>query len=472
MKSEELFAAIGEIDGKFVEEALTAPKVGLKKRVIIGFGALAACVALAVSAAYLYDRNEPEVLHHGEADGEQYVSTLTDPEHCIELSIENAYKYEDLGGLLPKKWLDGRALSECFPEAEALVFERRQDIPASRTVMQLILDSTESRPAITLIISDEGYFEESMSADGLEYNKVYRRGSGSRIYVKCGGYAAEYFTESGDLAGLSGLFDMINSAECFAEAPESGRPVRLNDVASLDAVGAFISLSGEDYAAFTYDELTEYFGFAPSADEALPYLARAEGNYGVYRTDERGIYYDGNAVCFESADGAHRLKVSLSKAFKQGGSVFDLVSDGLVFTDINGREIAIFRCNSETGSSRLHAEFLRENVAARADAENIPYEDFVACLDELIGEPEQSADGKNTVSGTVTAVDPNANRLGISVESGGEKLSYGIFLPDGISAEDYKIGDNITATFKGEPATVLTVWKEQLISVEPKKTEK
>ena len=468
MKSEEFFAAIGEIDGKFVEATLTAPKVGPKKRVIIGFGALAACVALAVSAAYLYDRNEPEVLHHGKADGEQYGSMLTDPEPCIELSIENAYKYEDLGGLLPKKWLDGRALSECFPEAEALVFERRQDIPGSRTVMQLILDSSESRPAITLIISDEGYFEESMSADGLEYNKVYRRGNGSRIYVESGGYVAEYFTESGDLSELGGLFDMINSAECFAEAPESSRPVSLNDVASLDAVGAFISLSGEDYAAFTYDELTEYFGFAPSAD-ALPYLARAEGNYGVYRTDGRGIYYDCNAVCFESADGARRLKVDLSKAFKQGGSVFDLVSDGLAFTDINGRNIAIFRCNDEAGQSRLHAEFLRDEVAVCVDSENIPYEDFVICLKELIGEQEQSAGGENAVSGTVTAVDPNANRLGIAVESGGEKLSYGIFLPDGISAEDYKIGDGVTATFKGEPATVLTVWKEQLISVEPKK---
>lgn len=472
MKSEELFAAIGEIDGKFVEEALTAPKVGPKKRVIVGFGALAACVALAASAAYLYDRDEPEVLHHGEADGEHYVSTLTDTEHCIELSIENAYKYEDFGELLPKKWLDGRALSECFPEATVLVFERQQDIPASRTVMQLILDSSESRPAITLIISDEGYFEESMSADGLEYNKVYRRGSGSRIYVESGGYAAEYFTESGDLAELDGLFDMINSAECFAEAPESGRPVSLNDVASLEAAGAFISLSGEDYAAFTYDELTEYFGFAPAADEALPYLARVEGNYGVYRTDRRGIYYDGNSVCFESADGARRLNVSLSKAFKQGGSVFDLVSDGLVFTDIKGREIAIFRCNDEAGQSRLHAEFLRDGVAVCADSENIPYDDFVTCLKELIGEPEQSAGGDNTVSGTVTAVDPNANRLGIAVESGGEKLSYGICLPDGISAEAYNIGDNVTAIFKGEPATVLTVWKEQLISVEPKKTEK
>ena len=471
MKSEELFAAIGEIGGKFVEEALTAPKIGSKKRVIIGFGALAACVALAVSAAFLYDRNEPEVLHRGEADGEHYVSTLTDQEQCIELSIENAYEYENLGGLLPKKWLDGRELSECFPETTALVFERRHDIPASRTVMQLILDSPESRPAITLIISDEGYFEESMSADGFEFNKVYRRGSGSRVYVESGGYAAEYFTESGDLAELDGLFDMINSAECFAEAPESSSPVSLNDVASLDAVGAFISLSGEDYAAFTYDELTEYFGFAPSAD-ALPYLTRAEGNYGVYRTDERGIYYDGNSVCFESVDGARRLNVSLSKAFKQGGSVFDLVSDGLAFTDINGREIAIFRCNDETGQSRLHAEFLRDGVAVRVDSENIPYEDFVICLKELVREPEQSAGEENTVSGTVTAVDPNANRLGISVESGGEKLSYGIFLPDGISAEDYEIGDAVTATFKGEPATVLTVWKEQLISVEPKKTEK
>ncbi len=468
MKSEKLFAAIGELDAKFVEEAASVPKLGSNKRVIIGLGALAACIALAASAAYLYDRNEPEVLHRGPFDGEQYVSSVNDPEPCVELSLENAYGYEALGRFLPKKWLDGSALSECFPEATALVFERRQDIPGSRTVMHLILDGRAGQPSITLVISDEDYFEEAVSADGFEYGRVYSRGSSSRVYVKSGGYVAEYFTESGDLSELGGLFDMICSAECFAETPENGQLVSLNDVKSLDVAGAFISLSGEDYAAMTYGELTEYFGIAPPADEVLPYLSRVDGDYGIYRTDGRGVYYDGNSVCFESEDGVRRLKVGLAKVFKQGGGLFELVSDELAFTDINGREIAIFRFTGEDGQTRLHAEFLAGSVAVYADAENIPCEDFVSCLKQLVGESEQSAGSEHTVAGTVSAADSYANKISIAVD-GEEKLSCVICLPDGISAEDYGIGDAVTVTFKGEPATVLTVWKEQLISVEPKK---
>lgn len=478
MKCEELFSAIGELDGRFVEEAASAPKFSSKKQMIIRLGALVACLMLAVSAAYLHSLNRPEISYDGTVGSEHDVFPLTDNETCLELSIEKAYEYEPLGELLPRKWVDGRALSECFPDKTALVAERQQNIPESRTVMKLILDSPAIKTAITLIVSDENYFEEFMSADGFEYDRVYSHGNGgSQIYVKSGGYVIEYFTERGDLADIDGLFDMIYSAECFAETdepeadletPKSSQAVSLNYVENLDVASALISLSGEDYAAMTYGEMTEYFGIAPSVDKVLPYLTRTEGNYGVYRTDVRGIYYDGNAICFESEDGTRRLNVGFSKVFRHVYDYFDLISDELVFTDINGREPAIFCCTDENGRSRLHAEFLIGSVAVYADAENIPYEDFVSCLKELVGESGQSAGGEHTVTGTVNTVDSYANHIGIIVDKGGEKLSYGICLPDGISAGDYSMGSTVTVTFKGEPATVLTVWKEQLISIETK----
>lgn len=92
------------------------------------------------------------------------------------------------------------------------------------------------------------------------------------------------------------------------------------------------------------------------------------------KPDNRGIYYDGNFIEFRNSGGTQDINIVLSKVFKHTSDVFDLSADELQFTEINGRELAVFHYTNENGTDCYYAEFLQNDVAFVVSSENISME--------------------------------------------------------------------------------------------------
>ena len=90
--------------------------------------------------------------------------------------------------------------------------------------------------------------------------------------------------------------------------------------------------------------------------ETLSYLTLQSTDFSIFQTENRGVYYDGNSVVFQNSDGMQSVNIVLSKVFKHTYDLFDLRDDELKFTDVNGRELAVFHYKNENGAEcYLHA---------------------------------------------------------------------------------------------------------------------
>ena len=101
-------------------------------------------------------------------------------------------------------------------------------------------------------------------------------------------------------------------------------------------------------------------------------------------------------------------------------------------------------------------------------SENISAEDYATCLQVLVEKAQQNSGSVNTITGEIVVIDPYANHIGVRLdkEQAPEYSSvYGIDLPDGQSAGDYSLGDRVEVMYTGEPATILTIWAEQLVDI-------
>lgn len=244
--------------------------------------------------------------------------------------------------------------------------------------------------------------------------------------------------------------------------------LNINEITAPDAVISNIALWGDDYTAMSYEELLTYFDVSLPISQALPYLTLQSKNYGIYQSEDRDIYYDGNAVVFRSSDGTQSINLVLSKVFKHTSDVFDLSEDELKFTDINGRELAIFHYENENGAECYYAEFLQDDVAFIISSENISAEDYAKCLQVLVSKIPQSSSSVRTITGEIIAIDSNTNHIGICLDED-QALQYsrvyGIDLPDGLSVDGYSLGNRVEVIYKGEPATILTIWAEQFVDI-------
>ena len=201
---------------------------------------------------------------------------------------------------------------------------------------------------------------------------------------------------------------------------------------------------------------------------SIPYLTLQSNDFGIYQTDNRGIYYDGNFIEFRNSGGTQDINIVLSKVFKHTSDVFDLSADELQFTEINGRELAVFHYTNENGTDCYYAEFLQNDVAFVVSSENISMEDYAKCLQVLVEKAQQNSGSVNTITGEIVVIDAYANHIGVRLdkEQAPEYSSvYGIDLPDGQSAGDYSLGDRVEVMYTGEPATILTIWAEQLVDI-------
>lgn len=244
--------------------------------------------------------------------------------------------------------------------------------------------------------------------------------------------------------------------------------LNLNEIAAPDAVMSNINLSGDDFTAMSYEELLTYFDVSLPITETLPYLTLQSKDFGIFQSENREVYYDGNSVAFQNSDGTRSINVGLSKVLKHTYDVFDLSEDELTFTDINGRELAVFHYTNETGAECYYTEFLQNDVAFTICSENISAEDYARCLQVLVDKTQQSSNSVHTITGEIVAIDPYANHIGIRLDEDQApeySRGYGVDLPDGQSTEGYSLGDRVEVTYTGEPATILTIWAEQLVNM-------
>lgn len=238
----------------------------------------------------------------------------------------------------------------------------------------------------------------------------------------------------------------------------------VNEISASDISGKsnFICLKNEDYVPISYAELSDYFGASPT--ESLPGFALANEDFGIYRTEARGVYYDGNNLTYTSADGEKTVSIGLSKVMKHSSELNIPAGEELKFTEVNNRELAIFRYADEGGNTHFHTEFMQNDVAFSVGAANISAEDFVKCLQGLVEDVQLfGADREHSITGEVIASDPNAEYIVIKRDDGS---AYGIMLPDGESTADYSLGDKVKVSFEGEPASALTVYKQQITGIE------
>ena len=89
-------------------------------------------------------------------------------------------------------------------------------------------------------------------------------------------------------------------------------------------------------------------------------------------------------------------------------------------------------------------------------------------MQALVDKTQQSSNAVHTIIGEIIAIDPYANHIGIRLDEDKApeySRGYGIDLPDGQSVDGYSLGDRVEITYMGEPATVLTIWAEQLVDI-------
>lgn len=278
--------------------------------------------------------------------------------------------------------------------------------------------------------------------------------------------------------------------------------LRFNELieAPQESVISLFALMSEDFVPMTREELLDYYGVALPVEELFPVLSATEpeeGNgYSIYRGAERGVYFDSNTFSFESADGMLGVNVTLDKAFHLPSSPWELPGDELRFTSVNGWELALFRYPDEAGDRIFCTEFRQNGVNYRVTGKNLAEGEFSALLEALLEPRADFAPGEvRTVTGTYTGglsrqtltstqLDGStggtstdtfitySGPLGLlTVHGGSGYSSLGIELTPEQAAQlqfaGLSVGDLVTVRFTGEPATIGTVWNQQLVSIEP-----
>lgn len=293
----------------------------------------------------------------------------------------------------------------------------------------------------------------------------------------------------------------VSTGDSAADRPavdpeELTRPVVQMNFNELDGAptqdtAALFNLISEDFVPMTRSELLDYYGVTLPIEALFPDLSATgpeEGDgfgRGIYRRGERGAYFDTNTFAFESGDGGLGVYVTLDKAFHMLLSPWELPGDGLRFTEINGWELALFYYVDEDGNGCYYTEFTQNGVNYRVIAKNRCEQEYAAVLEALLEPREDFAPGAvRTVTGTCTG-GLSRQTLTETQPDGGTKteVSYrgplGLTLEDGSSlcagltpeqAENFygslSLGDRVTVRFTGEPATVGTVWTQQVVSLE------
>ena len=264
--------------------------------------------------------------------------------------------------------------------------------------------------------------------------------------------------------------------------PNSGDrfPAAFNDVDEAPVgVPAMIALLEDDFCPMSAEESLAYFGVTLPEDGLVPGLALTGGGcfgggHGVYRSEGRDVYFDVNF--YEFTGSGKDVTLTLRRLFNLTPSP-DQVAKGpehIEFTEVRGWELALFRYTDEDGVQCVYTEFVLDGVTYTVSASGLENNELALVFVSLLPQKEY-VPGPVTVTGTVTHVD---SRTGdyfdgekhhysedhdyITVDCGGTRLTVWLLG----EADRFSIGDSVTVTYNGEPATAYNIWPGQLVSVE------
>ena len=266
------------------------------------------------------------------------------------------------------------------------------------------------------------------------------------------------------------------------DEPDSGNvfPAVFNDVdAAPVGESAMIALLADDFCPMSAEESLAYFGVTLPEDGLLPGLELTGGGcfgdgHGVYRRGDQGVYFDVNY--YEFTGGGKSVTLTLRTRFHLIPSP-EQVANGpehIDFTEIHGWELALFRYADENGVQCVYTEFVLDGVTCTVSASGLGNSELALALVSLLPQKE-CVPGPVTVTGTVTHVDSRTSNYFdgkehhysedhdyITVDCDGTRLT--VWLPG--EADRFSIGDSVTVTYNGEPATAYNIWPGQLVSVE------
>jgi len=238
---------------------------------------------------------------------------------------------------------------------------------------------------------------------------------------------------------------------------------------------ATISLNVNDFVSMTDDEFLNYYGVSFSINKALPALELQPQNpakrNGIFKNSSRGIYYDSHTFVFANDANTQRIEVTLSKGAYYPGLIVGTAESNaqLKQSELGGFAVTIFQYAGENGSTCYHTEFLNNGIAYCITSYNLSQKDYVAALTSVIADNVDTkanpsgAEDTHTATGTVNAVDENANLISISVGDGAFTTLI-IYLPGG-EAKSYSVGDQVKVSYVGNPITICTIWERQLKSI-------
>lgn len=257
------------------------------------------------------------------------------------------------------------------------------------------------------------------------------------------------------------------------DEPDSGNrfPAVFNDVDAAPAgAAAMISLAVEDFHAMSAEESLQYFGVSLPEDGIIPGAGFEltgggcfGGGYGVYRTEERGVYYDINSYVF--TEGSKSVTLTLRTVFKNLLPSPEQVKNGpekIKFTQIKGWNLALFKYEDDNGAECVYTEFVQDGVIFTVTACGLENNELGLALASILPQKEDISEPR-TATGTVTYVDSRTNESHdyITVECDGTQLT--VWLPG--EADRFSVGDHVTVTYNGEPATAHNIWPGQLILI-------
>lgn len=352
----------------------------------------------------------------------------------------------------------------------------------------------------------------------LEDAEAFLRGAPPKrrapVWVKWGGLAAcaaavvcaVWALRPADEPGQPAQTDVPPPPKATQSAPNVDRPaVEPEELKQLpvemdwnhlteappEGTAALFALLWDDFVPMTRAELLDYYGVTLPVEETLPpflTVGPEEGDdgfgRGIYRTGERGVYFDTNTFAFALDAGEVGMYITLDKAFHLPTAPWELPGDSLNFTAINGWELALFLYPDGEGNQVFYTEFTQNGVNYRVTGKNMCEQEYAAVLSALLERRDDFAPGQvRTVTGTYTG-GLSRQTLTETQPDGGvsTQVTYGgilgLHLDDGNGlrveltpeqAEEFygslSLGDQVTVSFTGEPATAGTVWTRQLVRV-------
>ena len=254
----------------------------------------------------------------------------------------------------------------------------------------------------------------------------------------------------------------------------------LNDIDTPPAGEiAMIALMEDDFCPMSVKESLDYFGITLPEGGIAPGVNLTGGGcfgngHGVYRSECRNVYFDVNS--YEFSGSGKSVTLTLHRLFNMMPSPEQVAKgpEHIKFTKIRGWELALFQYTDENGIQRVYTEFVLNGVTCTVSIFGPEGSELAAAALMNLLPPKDYVLGPVTTTGTVTHVDSRTSdyfdgaehHYGedhdyITVDCDGKSLT--VWLPG--KADSFCVGDSVTVTYNGEPATAYNIWPGQLVSV-------